>query len=258
MTKIEREVKKLYNECGMYDPLDLSIKEVIQSKNILVKEEPMDGSDGRIVPYQNGAIITVNNKIKYDSRKKFVLAHELGHFILHKNSKKMFFDNQDTLNRWYHDTYGVLEKEANEFAAEFIMPSGIFKEECSGEVFDPEFLDYLSEGFEVSKTAALLRYVKHGNIPVCLVYCKDNKMQWFKRSEGFKYYLEFDYDMPPPRSSVAYELFTKGTIYRGKDRKQVIKKSTWFKVNKNYDSDFYEFCLFVPSYNYSISIIWED
>lgn len=260
MRKIELAVKRLYEECGMFDPLDLPIQDVIESKNIIIKEEDIDGSDGRILAHNDSAIITVDSKIKYATRKKFVLAHELGHYILHKNVKRIFQDDSDTLNQWYHQTFGIEEIEANEFAAEFLMPAHIFCDECKGEIFDPEFVDYLAEGFEVSKTAAILRFVQHGNYPVCLVYCKDNKMKWWKRSEDFKYFLEFNYDFPPPADSVAYELFTTNVIYKGQDRKQQIRKSTWFRLNKfnDRDSNFYEYCLFVPSYNYSISIIWED
>jgi len=260
MGKIETAVQKVYEECGMFDPLDLPVEDVIESKKIILKEEHMDGCDGRILPHKNSAIITINSKIEYNTRRKFVLAHEFGHYILHRNNKKVYQDNSDTLNQWYHETFGVAEIEANEFAAEFLMPAHIFSEECKGEIFKPEFVDYLADGFEVSKTATILRFVKHGNYPVCIVYCKDNKMKWWKSSNDFKYFLEFNYNSPPPTDSVAYELFTTNTIYTGKERKQVIKKSTWFRLNRNndWDSDFYEYCLFVPSYNYSISVIWED
>jgi len=260
MGKIEIAVQKVYEECGMIDPLDLPIEDVIRSKNIILKEEKMDGCHGRILPYKDSAVITINSKIEFDTRRKFVMAHEFGHFILHRNNKKMFQDNADTLNQGYQETFGSAEIEANEFAAEFLMPADIFSEECQGEIFNPEFVDYLADGFEVSKTAAILRFVKHGNYPVCVIYCKDNKMKWFKASDDWNYYIEFERDHHPPTGSVAYELFTSNTIYTGKDRQQPIKKSTWIRLNKfnDWDSDFYEYCLFVPSYNYSLSVIWED
>ncbi|MEQ8360383.1 MAG: ImmA/IrrE family metallo-endopeptidase [Cytophagales bacterium] len=260
MGKIEAAVQKIYKECGMFDPLDLPIEDVIRSKNILLKDEKMDGCHGRILPHKDSAIITINSKIEFDTRRKFVMAHEFGHFILHRHNKKMFQDNAETLNQWYHEAFGLEEIEANEFAAEFLMPAEIFSDECNGEIFTPEFIDYLADGFEVSKTAAILRFVKHGNYPVCVIYCKDNKMKWFKSSDDWKYYIEFERDQHPPTGSVAYELFTSNTIYTGNDRQQPIKKSTWIRLNKfnDWDSDFYEYCLFVPSYNYSISVIWED
>ena len=84
-------------------------------------------------------------------------------------------------------------------------------------------------------------------------------MKWWKRSDDFRYFLEFERDKNPPTDSVAYELFNTNKIYKGDELKQEIWKSTWFSLgNSTYDPKFYEYCLFVPSYNYSISVVWED
>ncbi len=58
--------------------------------------------------------------------------------------------------------------------------------------------------------------------------------------------------------SVAFEVFTKGISYYGEESSQQIWKSDWFEVKDDEpDYKFYEFCLFVPSFNYMISVIWE-
>lgn len=257
---IESIVEQVYDNCGMVDPSDLPIEDVIGSYNIHIKEEHIDGSDGRIIPTSNSAILTLNSNIKVHTRRKFVLAHELGHFIMHRNNGKMFQDDTSTLNSWYDNNYNKAEIEANMFAAEFLMPKWIFEDECKGKKFSPELIDELAEGFEVSKTAAILRFVECGHYPVCIVYCHDNKMKWFKRSKDFRHYVEYERNLPPRYGTVAEELFTTNTIYKGKDRKQTISKSAWFKPNKydDGDTDYNEYCLFVPKYNYSISVLWED
>jgi hypothetical protein len=84
-------------------------------------------------------------------------------------------------------------------------------------------------------------------------------MKWWKTSEGFLYFLEFERDKPPPTGSVAYELFTSTKMYTGDELKQQIWKSDWFRM-KSYneaDTKFFEYCLFVRSYNFALSIIWE-
>lgn len=84
-------------------------------------------------------------------------------------------------------------------------------------------------------------------------------MKWWKKSDDFYHYSIFEYDAPPPRYSVAYELFTTNTIYSGDELKQEVWKSDWFKMRNDYERDtkFYEYCIFSKSYNYSISVIWE-
>ena len=106
---------------------------------------------------------------------------------------------------------------------------------------------------------AILKFVKRVNHPIVIVYCKDNKMKWWKSSEGFPYFLEFEKDKPPTFGSVANELFTTKKVYTGDESKQQIWKSDWLRMRNNDepDSPFFEYCLFVKSFNYSISVIWE-
>lgn len=249
----------LREECGIHDPFQLPLEIIISSKNIICKEEEIDGADGRILMSKDSAIITINSKIEIKTKKRFVLAHELGHFLLHRDKTRIYNDNDETLNYWYQENFDTEETEANEFAAEFLMPSELFHQECKDKVFGPEVIDHLSEKFQVSKTATILRFVEQGNYPVCIVYCSDNKMKWWKKSKDFKNYLQFEHNEPPPSGSVVSELFATGKSYFGDDRKQGIWKSIWFQL-KPYEEEkiIYEFCLNAISYNYTLSVIWED
>ena len=105
------------------------------------------------------------------------------------------------------------------------MPSEIFYNECKGKKFGPNVIEHLANRFQVSKTATVLKFVKRGNHPVFIVYCKDNKMKWWKKSEDFYYYSLFEYDAPPPTGSVAYELFTTKKVYIGDEAKQEVWKA---------------------------------
>lgn len=174
--------------------------------------------------------------------------------------KNGFSDNDETLNHSSQPYFSEEEVEANEFAAEFLMPTELFYSECKGKIFNHKVIEHLAKRFEVSKTTAILKFVKkgNGNHPVFVVCCQDNKMKWFKKSDDWWYYSQFKKDSPPPSGSVANEVFKKGISYYGEDASQQIWKSDWFEMKDDEDdSKFYEYCLFVPSLNYMISVIWE-
>jgi len=260
MNKAIIAVKKIYEECGITDPLQLSIETIIGSKNIIIREASIDGADGRILMKENSGIITVDSSITFLPKKKFILAHELGHFELHRKLKKGFSDNDETLNHSYQTNFNTEEVEANEFAAEFLMPTELFHKECKDKIFSHKVIEHLSNRFQVSKTAAILKFVKkdNGNHPVFVVCCQDNKMKWFKKSDDWKYYSLFQKNLPPPSGTVAYDVFKKGISYYGEDASQQIWKADWFQVRDDEpETKFYEYCLFVPSLNYMISVIWE-
>lgn len=68
----------------------------------------------------NGCPVIFLNTFKSAERVRFDCAHELGHIIMHIYSKKI------EQNRSYKE----LEKEANLFASEFLMPEEAFRASC--------------------------------------------------------------------------------------------------------------------------------
>lgn len=258
MSLVIDAVDRIYEECGIIDPLQIPIEVIINSKNIIIKEEKIDGADGRILMNGTSGIITLDSSITFSPKKRFILAHELGHFELHRHLKKGFSDNDETLNHSYQINFNKEEVEANEFAAEFLMPSGLFYSECKGKIFNHKIIEHLATRFQVSKTAATLKFVNNGNHPVFVVCCQDNKMKWFKKSKDWRYYSLFKRNSPPPSGSVAAEVFKKGISYYGEDASQQIWKSDWFEMKDDEpESKFYEYCIFVRLHNYIITVVWE-
>lgn len=257
MTKAEKAAKTVLEECGLKDPTELSMSEIILGRKAFYQEKPLIGKEGEIVSIGGKSVITINSKINFESKKRFVAAHEMGHYEMHRDLLPIVIDTEYDLINWYKA--GQQETEANEFAAEFLMPSELFYDECKGKIFGPNIIDSLADRFQVSKTATILKFVKSGNYPVCLVYGHNNRMKWWKKSEDFINYLKFEHDDPPPSGSVAHELFTLDKSYFKEERKQEIWKSTWFELRPDeQDKIIYEYCLFAKSYNYTLSVIWED
>jgi hypothetical protein len=257
MSRSERIARKVFEECGIDNPTELPISEIILGRKAFYQEKPLIGKEGEIVSIGGRSIITINSKIEFESKKRFVSAHELGHYEMHRDLLPLVIDTEYDLINWYKA--GQQETEANEFAAEFLMPHDLFYVECKSENFGPHIIDHLAKYFKVSKTAAMLKFVKAGNYPVMVVYCYDKRMKWWKKSDDFYYFLNFRHNENPPDGSIAYELFTTDNIYFDNERRQKIWKSTWFQLKpEENDKLIYEYCLYAKSYNYTLSILWED
>lgn len=93
----------------------------------------------------------VINKSESNPRKRFTVAHEIAHFILHRNDLKDGIV-EDALFR------GALsskkETEANQLAAEILMPFHLIQKLMSRGI---RTLSELAEALEVSKTAMAIR-----------------------------------------------------------------------------------------------------
>lgn len=163
LSKAELIAKKVLYESGLDDPTEMPLEEIIFGRGAFYSEKPLVGKDGEIVTIDNKSMITVNANISFSGRKRFVAAHELGHFEMHRKLSPIITDTEQDLLSWFLG--GKHEVEANEFASEFLMPSDKFYQECRNKVFSTSVIDHLSDRFQVSKTAAILKFVKAGIIP---------------------------------------------------------------------------------------------
>jgi hypothetical protein len=151
------------------------------------------------------------------------------------------------------------EFEANEFAAELLLPTSQFVSDINGTPFSPELIRSISDKYKVSRTSLIHRFTEHGNHPICVFYTKNNKVHYWRKSEDFNYFIRDITTQKPPSDSVCAEYFNDNTIYSVADSKQEISKSTWLDVKEEYgNDDFYEFCLVHTAVNLAISVIWED
>lgn len=254
----KRTAQALLKECGISDPTEFPLDLLIYGRGATLIEKPLSNSEGRIVFGKDKAIITVNSNIEWEGKRRFVMAHELGHYEMHKNEGQIHHDTDANLEYFKH---GHQETEANEFATELLMPEELFKKECQGKKFSPDLLRNLASKFKTSLTSVVYRYFELGNHPVCLIYSYNNKVMYWKRPEDYPHFLVDYTKLSPPEDSVAAEFFTKGTIYSVAQSKQQIWKSTWFDIKDWEDENkykFYEFCIITSRYNTVLSVVWEE
>lgn len=247
--------KKLLNDLGIEDPALIDIEDLIVYHDGIVKEVPLNNCDGRMIMKHGRSIVSVNSAIEYPQKRRFVLAHELGHIIMHSNQEASFTDDDTTLEAYKN---GPQEVEANNFASELLMPEDLFKSFCFKKKFTPDLIRSLSEKFNTSLTSVVYRFIEHGNHPICVFYSKGGKVQYWKKSEDMKVWIPDINKLNVPADSVANEYYKYKRIYKKEESAQEIDKSTWFSLGKyDDDSPMYEYCIITPRYNSVLSVIWE-
>ena len=76
------KARELLNELKILEPNEIDIDRIAFFKDAEIRYEMLQGMDGRIVREGKAAIITVSKKISYEGQRRFVIAHELGHYFL--------------------------------------------------------------------------------------------------------------------------------------------------------------------------------
>lgn len=135
---------------------------------IVVRYEPMIDDMSGMCFYKNGTPIIIVDTNQALSRRRFTIAHEIGHIVLHQYelSRNAFVDKKITiLHRDTKSSSGKYqaEVEANQFAAALLMPQQLiyrYMEENKlryGLRDDEEAVKKMADDFEVSATALAIR-----------------------------------------------------------------------------------------------------
>lgn len=164
LTTRRREIRSLAEGiCGALDltiPVDL--EEAVRRLGGDLEEATLQNNvDGRIEKVGDSFKITLSPE-QSKLRKRFSLAHEIGHLFLHMGfliKPELWTSSESYIDSvYYRYGYSEEEHEANEFAGSFLMPSTEFVEAVQ-ELGKDGFvnLSTLAGRFEVSTDAAYTR-----------------------------------------------------------------------------------------------------
>jgi Zn-dependent peptidase ImmA (M78 family) len=258
------QAQQLLENCGLDEITDLEMDLFVSGLDAILIEEELTNCDGKIIFGKSKSVIKVNSNIQFAERKRFVIAHEIGHLIMHRNMQLPddIFSNFNVIAGMEKTLKnGRQELEANEFASELLMPEKLFLKEAKREKFSPIVIKQLAERFKTSLTATVFRYLQLALHPICLVFIENGKVRYWKKSDELKVWMGDYTRLSPPSDSVAAEYIQKNYdfVYKFEEKAQTISKSTWFNLGKyDEDTDFYEYCIPTKKYKTILSIIWED
>lgn len=119
------------------------------------------------------------NPASQPERQRFTVAHELGHFILHRAAQSTFNCDKESI---YAGTEGLkqIEREADDFASNLLMPGDLLRNRIAGKHIDFHLLGVLAKEFGVSLEAMCIRFVKYTEQRAVLIYWDNGflKYQW--------------------------------------------------------------------------------
>ncbi len=126
---------------------DIDIILYSQSNLISAFKKEIVTGDGFTSTINNKKVIFLNDRIKNKDRRRFTVAHELGHILLGHNINKYI----QARNMEIDSTIDMNELEANVFARNILMPACVLKE------LDVTTVDEIMEVCKISKQSAIVR-----------------------------------------------------------------------------------------------------
>ena len=142
--------------------------------------------DGMLMPSPRGDGewgIVYNKAITSPGRINFTLAHELGHYLLHRHLSSSGIQCSNRAMLDWRSALGTIEAEANTFASFLLMPLDDLRSQIRGQAISLDLMRHLSDRYEVSITAAILKWLSITDKRAMIVIGRDGFIDWARSSD---------------------------------------------------------------------------
>ena len=224
-----QRAEALIADLGISSPEELDVEAIAYDSQVQVVYEAMTGCEASLVGYRDRAIATINPS-GVRGRERFSVAHELGHWHLHRGRSFKCRVDDPSANLTSERAF---EKEADSFAAHLLMPMPLFNPVVAS-LGKPTFqqLTRVAGDFETSVMATTLRLANINTLPVIvLCYDRDGRRWAVPAGDIPKRWFLID---KLDEDSFTYDLLHHGKEYRGLGKQPA---DVWFK---NDDAGKYE------------------
>lgn len=215
----------------------------------------LENKNGKFHIYLN----TIYGGHLHHPRVRFSFAHELGHYLISEHYRTLSDPTIKPLPSFQtFDMEYKHEVEADYFASCLLMPEDRLRKDFIKQKFTFMVIDEIVRKYNVSITAALLRFIGIGNHPIMVVCNRSSKIRWVRYSFDFPFtYLIGGIGSKVPEYTSAGEYFYEGT--KNLNKTETVLAKDWFLLNNSDDRNrkFKEYCVFYEAMEQVISVLWE-
>lgn len=194
---------------------------------------------------------------EHHPRSRFTFAHELGHYFIDEHRLALLNGHTPSHPSVVDfSSKNLVEVEADFFASSLLMPINRIKTDCIKKHFNFKLIQALSEKYQASITATVIRLMTIDKHPIMLVCSERGQIKWFKSSHDFPYkWLKKPFGKVP-NNTLAGAYFISGEKF---EEELPITANDWFENVRDWEIErqFFEKCIYIDARKFVLSIIWE-
>lgn len=261
MASPRTQAAAILSDLGIQAPADLTLLEDIAwQRGALVRDMPIEGAEARLAVHGRRAIITVSSKIESPQRRRFGIAHELGHFEMHRTASGLTVCVAADLDKpplgRERDEAAKREADASAFASHLLIPDHLAKPLVVRERPTLDLVRHLADTFDVSLMAAAIAFMRICTEACAVAYSQANRIKWFIRSKDMEEDGLFIAMGPLDRYTIAAEFFRGRPLQPMPGR---VDAASWFAPGRfRSDAMIKEHSVAMPRYNGVLSLLWVE
>ncbi len=255
MSLSKYHAKVLLKELGI-STLPIDPYDIAEQLGIKVVEDNCVGYTGVLLVVNGNALISIKKSIREYPRKRYTVAHELGHFRIPGHLAKGMIGLSCTdkdLNTFWEDN--SKESEANSFAAELLMPKKHFLKRIKLKELTYDLLEDLMAEFETSLTATAYRHVKLAG-DYTLIRSENGIIKNFFKGDEFPYYVRGSGKLD--EESIAIEYFKGNELPKAF---QPVPSECWlddYRIEDGNDIEVQELSIPLPYYKEVLTFLYVE
>jgi len=216
--------------------------------------EAVDGFQGMLKANKDRTkwLILYNSAVTSLGRKRFTIAHEFGHYLLHRHASSAFHCGADDSETGHQNKFDV-EADADKFASYLLMPYDDFRRQVDGQAICFDLLGHCADRYGVSLTAAALHWIEIADKRAVLVASRDDYLLWAKSNKAaFKsgtFFATRKNTIEVPQDALAHSNQNSGS-----SQSQNIRAQVWFPREPSH-VDLTEMTKVAGNYDYTLSLL---
>jgi len=230
------------------DPLD-----VAKRLGLGVEYCDSSGFEGALVCSKEtrAGTILIKNSIREDGRRRFTIAHEIGHYVLPHHGAKGSVCGSKDVESWDRSLPGE-EAEANVFASELLIPRSLVGPALVGSKPTFQLIREMSRLFDVSLTASAFRAMGLTSFRAAIVWSTSGVIRWFKASEEFMAFVSVKDSVA--EGTYAYDCFRGVKV---PDDLNSVRAELWLSESKRRNPDYVqEHSIWLPAYDSVLTLLY--
>lgn len=241
--------RKTLSQFNIRKPEEIDVELIAAHHNVFIKFRQLRHQEGHLLRYGQYGLIVIDESARQTKKWRFVVAHELGHFLRHPNLDQFKLCTDTDLHSWYLNSGH--ETEANDFAAELLMPEHLFKKHCDRNKPNLRDIKELADLYDTTLTATALRFIAFSDEPCAVVCSAAGKVEWFTHTPNFRY--------PPERGmrlsngTYAYNFFVGREV---PDGPEIVDAKDWCGRPHARGIDLQEHSMQLGRYGTVLTLLW--
>lgn len=227
-------------------PEEIVVEDIAMARGVFVVEGRLQGSEARLVRRKDKGVIRVRADLPDGGRKRFAVAHELGHWELHSEVSQFHVCSESDLGSY---SGSEVEIEANVFAGELLMPTVLFRPMCRTVEPGLGVIKDLATKFGTSLTSTAVRFVEENKENCVVVFSENDRVSWWRAKEQSCFWI--DPHQKIHNDSAAWECFHDGVA---STRMQRVPTDAWFHKRKS--MEVYEQSMKLGNYSAVLTLLW--